>query len=423
MERGGMGAERYERPESLEVRNMKKIIVVFAVALLFPMAALPSHSGGGGGGGGGRGGGGGSFSGGGRSGGFSGGGFGGWGGGYRGGFGWGNRGFTNSYRGNSRSYYGSSFRGNRGYGNYYGSNRNTRGYGNNYNGNRSMGSHSFNGNSLSGRFNGRSIPGNLQNSSARAPSRGPDGQRLTGSAFSPRQMNSGFVRNQMNSITGDRNFRSQVNGFNKTAEGNRNQYFWHSYGGWNYCNYCDGFGCNWYGWYCGGGFFWTQYYGGLFWWNDPWYGCWDYWGNGCWNYPDPATNTVYIYENGQYEPSNGDGGYNNQPRYDGEGPQAGGGPGTANRSGENPGSTASREATGEILFQSDDNSRTVKLVGDTRDAFLVVAGAKTLFLDTGVKGVRFTGSGKGLKVQLTLRDGSMETFTADGKPVNGTVAG
>ncbi len=417
---------------------MKKLIFIFSLTLLLPAAALPSH--GGGGGGGGRGGGGGGFSGGSRGGGggFSDGnstwsGHGGWGGGFRGGFSGGNRGFGNFYRGSSRSYYGSSFRGNRGfwggrnqsfnraYGNTNGFNRNYRG--NNFNGNRSMGSQFFNRNSLTGRSNGRSFPGNMQRSSARMPSRGPYGQRLSGSAFSPRQMNSGFVRNQMNSITGDRNFKSQLNGFNRTAENNRNQYFWHSYNGWNYCNYCDGFGCNWYGWYGGGGCFWTQYYGGQFWWNDPWYGNWDYWDNGCWNWPNPATNTVYINENGQYVPSNSDGGYNNPPLDNGEEPQAQGGPGPYNRSGETPSYTAPKEAAGEILFQSDDNSRTVKLVGDTRDAFLLETGGKPLFLDTGVKGVRFTGSGKGLKVLLTLRDGSVEAFQANGKPVKAMAAG
>jgi len=408
---------------------MKKTIFLITITLLLPTAAFSSRGGGGHGGGGG-------LSDGGH--GASLGSGGGWGGSHDGGFGGGNRGFTSPNWRGSQSYYGRSYHGNggyrngwnrpfnRAYGSRYGFNRNFRGY--SFNGNRSMGFHSFNRsanggnfssgqNSFSGRFHGSAIPGNLQRSSARMPSRGPDGQRLTGSAFSPRQMNSGFVRNQMSSITGNRNFRSQVNGFNRLAENNRNHYYWHNYGGWNYCNYCDGFGCNWYGWYCGGGFFWTQYYDGLFWWNDPWYGCWDYWDNGCWNWPDPVTNTVYIYENGQYQPSNGDTG--NQPPGDGNGPRAYGGNGP---SGDGP----RNDGAGMVLFQSDDNSRTVKLVGDARDAFLVEPGAKRgkpVFLDTGVQGVRFTGSGRGLRVQLTLRDGSVETFKSNGEPVKGPAAG
>ena len=236
----------------------------------------------------------------------------------------------------------------------------------------------------------------------------------------------------MSTIAGDRNFRSRINGFNRLAQNNPNHYFWHNYGGWNCCNYCDGNGCNWYGWYCGGSCFWTQYYGGLFWWNDPWYGYWDYWADGCWNWPNPATNTVYVYENGQYEPSNGDGGTNLQPPDNGDGPRAnddngpaGSGPGALNRFPESPDTAAQKDTVGTILFQSDDNSRTVKLVGESRDAFLLGTGAKAakpIFLDTGVKGVRFTGSGKGLKVQLTLRDGSVETFKANGEPVKGKSA-
>ncbi len=398
---------------------MKKTIVVFAMALLFPAAALPYHSSSSGG----RGGGG-SFRGGGRGGGFSGGG--------RGGFGGGNRGFTNFYRGGSHSYYGRSYGGNRGY--WGGRNRFfNRTYGSHNAFNRNYGRYIFNGNrSVDSRFLNRpadrgsvaagrnSFPGSLQHSTARPPSLGPDGRRLSASAFSPRQMNSGFVRNQMGSITGDRNFRSRINGFNQLARNNPNHYFWHNYGGWNYCNYCDGFGCNWYGWYCGGGFFWTQYYGGLFWWNDPWYGCWDYWADGCWNWPNPVTNTVYVYENGQYEPSQGDGGANSPPSAGGDGPRV------MNPGGEGPGDTSRREGAGMILFESGDNSRAVKLVGDARDAFLMDTDAKALkpvFLDTGVKGVRFTGVGKRLKVQLTLQDGSVETFKADGEAVKGTTAG
>ncbi len=445
---------------------MKKIIAVFAIALLLPVSALPSH---GGGGGGAHGGGGGGFSGGGHNGG------GGWGGGRGGNFGgargnfsfhsnnrgfggnpynggnWGNRYYR---QGNGGYWSGQNHSFNRAYGNHSGFHQNNNRY--NYNGNRSTGIHHFNDSVhssafsnnrgfSSGRLNGSSVlPGSMRHSAARMPSRGANGQHLSASTLSPHQMNSSFVRNQMNSISGNRNFRSQVNGFNRLAQNNPGRYYWHNYGGWNYCNYCDRFGCNWYGWYGGGSCFWTQYYGGLFWWNDPWYGCWDYWDNGCWNWPNPATNTVYIYENGQYVPSNGDAGNNdNLPPDNGNGPQAynGNGPSDGQYAGQG-GNSFSSSAAGRlepsngfqespdhqnqadmekaIVFQSDDSRYTVKLAGESGDAFLVDGEkkpAKPIFLDTEVQGVRFTGSGRALKIQLTLRDGSLETFKADGKPL------
>ncbi len=153
---------------------------------------------------------------------------------------------------------------------------------------------------------------------------------------------------------------------------------------------------------------------------------------------------VYIYENEQYVSSNGDGGYNNSQSTDnGTDPQANydnglsedqdsgqtgdnfssvstGRPEEPNGFQESPDHQAQADMDRAIVFQNDDNRHTVKLVGDSGDAFLVdreKKSAKPIFLDTEVQGVRFTGSGQGLKIQLTLRDGSVETFKADGKPL------
>lgn len=455
---------------------MKKIAMLMTVAFLFPVSVVLARDGGGSGSG---------FSGsGGRSGGFGGGGFrggggrtGGFGGGgFRGGrsrvggFSGGNKGFSNFQRGGFHSFSGSVNRRNGGYGrnqdqnfnkaygNFSRSNRNNHAF--NYNWNRSTTFHQFNRSTSSRNYfpnrdfstdrpSGSFLPRNLRHSSAQMPARGPNGQHLSASLLSPRQMNAGFVRKQMNSITGNRNFRSQINGFNRDAQNNPNHYYWHNYGGQNFCNYYDGNGCNWYGWYVGGSCFWTQYYCGLFWWNDPWYGNWDYWDNGCWNWQNPENNTVYIYENGQYDPSNGGGGTNYQTPDNGNGPQANynnessgsqnegqttdsfvpsnaGEPGAFNYAPQTSKNQTQVDRAGTIAFRSDDDSCTVKLMGESHDAFLYDTAknsAKPVYLDTGVTGVRFTGSGKGIKVQLTLQNGKLETFKADGKPLKDITAG
>ena len=79
-------------------------------------------------------------------------------------------------------------------------------------------------------------------------------------------------------------------------------------------------------------------------------------------------------------------------------------------------------------WSSVDGTRTVKLVGYSKDAFLYDTsgknGVKPIFLDTDVRGVAFTGSEKSIRVTVILGNGVSEVFDLNGhaivNPVNKT---
>ncbi len=278
----------------------------------------------------------------------------------------------------------------------------------------------------------------------------------------------------MATFAGNKGFLGRVNALNRTGVV-PNRAYWNNWNGNNFCYYRDGWGCNWYGWGCGAGFFWAQYYADNWWWQDPWTANWCYWNDGCWNWADPVNNTVYIYENGNYVPSenSGDGtadaapsgtsdnGYaqapsdNNAPpqepadngnttppppadesnntsaqspadiaRYaepppvgdngvGSDGSQSAQAPLQAGQEGTNPG--------GMLKFQSPDGSRLVKVTEDG-DAFLYDTGnssspAKPVYLDSNVIGVNFKDSGTGtLRIELIHKDGSLAQFNRNGFP-------
>ncbi len=380
---------------------MKKTMLAMAVILIFTGTTALDARGGGGSGRGGGSSGGGSWSGGGRSGGWGSGSRGGWGGTSR----WnggGGRNFSN-YRGfRNGGHFNRSFRGspwNRGSG-WNGGARNHF--------NRSNG------------FNRANGTGNTQSRAAfnrqgpTVPSRGPLGRSLTAARVSPRMAGSPLVKNRMAALAGNKAI-GRIGGFNGGYL--RNHYYWHNWNGFNYCNYYDAWGGNWWGWDCGAGFFWAQYYGGNWWWQDPNYGNWCYWDSGNWCWRNPVNETVYAYENGDYVPDNG----NAQAQGDNSNqePPSNGGTGPDRFNHQDPG-RASQDSG--IDFQSGGSSRFVKLVGEAGDAFLYDKDSqsfKPVFLETGVKGVRFSGSGWNLKIQLTLRDGSVDNFNSEGESLKG----
>jgi hypothetical protein len=269
------------------------------------------------------------------------------------------------------------------------------------------------------------LPHSLQHSQAQVPSRGPSGKAFTASLVSPNRMNSSLVRNQMASISHNSQFSAKVALFNR-SETLRNHYYWHQFGGWNYCHFYDGFGCNWYGWGWGGSFFWTQWYGDNWWWYDPWGARWCYWGYNGWYWQDPSSTTVYIYQNGDYAPAdqaNADGNGYNQPSNgngeesysdgDANNPQAGGNVMGAPNDEENP-----NVPKDVVEFASPDKSREVKVIGESGDAFLYDSknSFKPLFLESDVKNVKFSKDKNGtLQIQLILSDGSYEKFDAQGQ--------
>ena len=267
------------------------------------------------------------------------------------------------------------------------------------------------------------LPHSLQHSSVRLPSQGPSGKAFSASLVSPGRMNSSMVRTQMSSIAHNSAFSARVAVFNH-SDSLRNHYYWHSWGGRDFCHFYDRFGCNWYGWGWGGSFFWTQWYGDNWWWYDPWNARWCYWWGDGWWWQDPSNTTVYIYENGNYVPgdqanANTDGKGYNQPPSDNEAGQ----PNGESPSGNVAGSPSNEENPSVpntmVEFPSPDKARTVKIVGESGDAFLYDSAKnsfKPLFLESDVKNVQFSKSNKGaLKIKLILSDGSYEIFDAQGK--------
>lgn len=223
-----------------------------------------------------------------------------------------------------------------------------------------------------------------EHSFATLPSRGPGGEPFKASMMSPRNMNSSMVRSHMASITGSSAFKDEIGRYN-ASERVVGKYNWHSFNGVNYVHYYDRWGGHWYGWWLGGGFFWTQYYWGSWWWYDPYWFRWCYWDGGWWWWQDPYDSVVYAYDNGRYVP---DGPYGSP-------------------------------AGGVVEFRSNDGTRTVKMVG--QDAFLFdTSGSNTfkpVFLERGVVQVWFSkpSGGKPPRIRAELNDGTFEFFDEQGK--------
>ncbi len=233
------------------------------------------------------------------------------------------------------------------------------------------------------------LPNRLQRASFRLPNQGPSGRRISAAVVSPRFMSSPTVMNHMSSIARNRAFRSQINSFNR-AEVIPNHYYWHTWNGNPYCHYYDRYGCNWYGWYYGGSCFWTQYYADNWWWYDDWADRWCYWDDGGWWWQNPGTAVVYVYHDGDYTPA-----------------------ANGNDNGE-------AEADNKT-FRSKDGNLTVKVTTDG-DAFLYGSdgNSKPAYLASNVTGVKFSNPDNGnSQILVTFKDGSFELFNLDGSPANG----
>ncbi len=225
------------------------------------------------------------------------------------------------------------------------------------------------------------------------PTSGPQGRPLHATLIEPRAMNNLVVRNHMSLVNTNIAFRAQITNFNN-VELVRNNYYWHSYNGFNYCHYYDPWGYHWYGWYVGGSYFWTRHWNNYWWWYDPVSFRWCYWWGGNWWWNDPSrAEVVCVYNNGSYVPS-------------------------TSTNTEMPGGTASME------YRSQDGSRMVKVVGN--DAFLydtadVGVDNKPAFLGSNVTKVKFsnTSNGKPLQVMLEYNDGTFALFDSDGNPTGG----
>ena len=233
------------------------------------------------------------------------------------------------------------------------------------------------------------------------PHTGPGGAALHARVITPMGHNNVVIQGHMRSITGNVAFSAQINNFN-AHENIANHYYWHTWNGMNYCHYYDPWGYHWYGWYLGGSCFWTRYYWNRWWWYDPVYFRWCYWNDGGWYWQDPANaEVVYVYDNGQYVPSNGN-------------------TSTEVNSNPNPNPDAPGPA---VEYPSKDGTRMVKITGG--DAFLYDTGDsgvdnKPFFLASDVKEVRYskTHNGQPLQIMVVFNDGSFKLFDSDGNPVN-----
>jgi hypothetical protein len=271
------------------------------------------------------------------------------------------------------------------------------------------------------------LPGNLRHAPSGVPSRGPNGVALATRAVSPGRMSSSLVRNQMSKIANNPGFSRQVNTYNAT-ESQVGHYYWHNLNGGSFCHYCDRFGGNWYGWCSGAGFFWTQFYWGNWWWQDPLLNNWCYWNNGYWWWQNPQTQIVYVYNNGNYVPAedSNNAGYNNGPGNENNNySQAPENPPPQNNQADDSASTSGQtdEKENPYVFKSPDGTLMVEVAKGSGDAFLYqVVGeedSKPLYLDSNVAYVKYSLKGDKLRILLIKEDGSFEVFSADGSSLDG----
>ncbi len=225
------------------------------------------------------------------------------------------------------------------------------------------------------------------------PQTGPGGKPLAAKLITGKSITGSVVRSHMGTITANTTFISQINVYNR-SEVVKGNYYWHTGSGFDYCHYFDPWGYHWYGWYMGPTYFWTRYYRDNWWWYDGIYDRWCYWHAGGWWWQDPFhVNIIYVYHNNNYTP------VDNQPYS------------TSNDS-------------SQVVYQSNDGTRKVKVMGDSRDAFLYDSSNDPsfdpVFLASGVKDVKFsdTSNNRPLQIILTLNDGSFQMFDGYGNGYN-----
>lgn len=139
-------------------------------------------------------------------------------------------------------------------------------------------------------------------SSITLPSQGMNGQAIRGQAVSAKNFNNSMVRNQMGFInSGGNGFSNAQISVQMRSEGDRNHYYWHHSGGFDYAHYNDAWGYSWYGWYVGDSYFWTRYYSDRWWFYDDSADRWCYWSYGNWWWQDPDNmGSFYLYQDDNY---------------------------------------------------------------------------------------------------------------------------
>ncbi|MEI7640699.1 MAG: hypothetical protein WCJ46_04225 [bacterium] len=230
------------------------------------------------------------------------------------------------------------------------------------------------------------------------PKLGFDARPLKATEFSSRKFNDKTIQAQM-FLIGANAWQDRFRGFDK-SESRINYYYWHKDKKFDYCHYIDIVGYHWYGWYTSGGYFWTRHFNNRWWWYDTGFNRWCFWNNGFWWWQDPYhIGDLYCYNNLNYI--------------------------AVNSANDNVAVTAPNNSNANV-FVSQDNTRKVKIVADTQDAFLYDMETPPTFdpvyLASGVKDVMFsdTGNGKELEIILKLNDGTFDMFDSFGNPYNST---
>jgi hypothetical protein len=226
---------------------------------------------------------------------------------------------------------------------------------------------------------------------------GPDGRPMTQRFIGAREWSNPAVLSHMN-LVADPARRDAFVQLNLTETQNNHYYWHHDSDGSDYCHYRDSWGYHWYGWTAGDRFFWTRNYANRWWFYDDAANRWCFWNNGFWWWQDPAhVGNLYAYSDGEY---------------------------LAGTSSDDDVEVSTVEPANPVTYRSPDNTRMVKLMNDSKDAFLydtaIPPAFNPLYLASTVSNVQFsdTSSGQPLQVTLTLGDGSMETFDSQGSAVD-----
>ncbi|MGH7739927.1 MAG: hypothetical protein ACREL1_07250 [bacterium] len=233
-------------------------------------------------------------------------------------------------------------------------------------------------------------------STIRLPQTGPQGASLVAKYISARNYNNPIVKTQMGLVTQSA-MRDRVQQYNQ-LETQTNHYYWHADNGFNYCHCVDNWGYQWYGWYVGDRYFWTRDYDNRWWWYDTDYNRWCFWHDGFWWWQDPAhVGDLYCYNDDAYIP--------------------------CNSAEDQIVVTLSGTSNQGVVYTSPDGTRQVKVMGDSKDAFLYDTATppsfQPIYLASEVSNVQFsTNSGRPLEIVLTLGDGTFDLFDADGNSYN-----
>ena len=226
------------------------------------------------------------------------------------------------------------------------------------------------------------------------PLNGPQGLALRAVAVSPRHYSDPIVKTQMKLVV-QASMRQRIQQYNQleTVQG---RYYWHTDNGFNYCHYVDPWGYHWYGWYVGSQYFWTRNYANRWWWYDTDFNRWCFWNAGFWWWQDPAhVGDLYCYNNATYIP--------------------------CNSAEDQIVVTVNSPSNNGLVFTSADGTRQVKVMGDSKDAFLYDTANPPSFapvyLASEVSNVQFSNNpGRPLEIVLTLGDGTFDLFDAEGNP-------